>query len=201
MSEPFVTLETFSDFVGQDLTEDEAAEIAIDAACQLIRTYLDRQVNFIEDEAIRVSGSGTDIILLPNWPIRNITSITIDGEELDELNENDEENWRFGASGLVFRLDTYVWPRGHENIEVVYSSGWPFDEEFTDDVPADIKLVAILVAKRIYALREVSASGALKTSETIGRYSYTLSDAQEASGGGLIESERAALDRYADRRM
>ena len=192
--DPFVSLEEFGTYLRKDVTGDELAALALDAACQTVRSYLDRQINSAES-TVAIDGSGTDTVLLPEWPVSAVEAVSVDGEALAETDDDGEDNWRLGTAGMLHRVGRLrIWPAGRGNIEVTYTHGFggadpAYDE---DDVPADIRLVAMLVAKRVYA--GAGATATLKQ-ETIGNYSYTLGDA-EATTGGLTDGEMRALSRY-----
>jgi hypothetical protein len=196
MTTPFISTEDLGTYMGQDLTASDLAVVAVDAACESVRTYLDRRLNLTTD-TVRVDGSGTDALMLQG-PIVNVDTIT----------ENDsavsEDDYVLGDS-MIFKLGG-VWSPGRLNIVVAYTYGYAVTEAevgadsgdvgVIERMPSDIREVALELAQSILNSGGSSASGAI-TGEDIGDYSYTVDAATIlTAGGGLNSTQTRRLSPY-----
>ena len=198
--QPFIGTNDLSDLLGTDVTTDDLATIAIDSACEIVRGYIDNQINLVEDDIITLDGSGTYRLALPRPPVRSV--LLIASEDEDTLAETTDWVLESIRTGMVRRIDRY-WPRGFGNITVTYSHGWwieePDDPEYEPEgferVPSDIRRVALEVSKRMFQFAAVPAG---VNSQQIGNYSYTLTGSGETAQGftGLMPLEATVLDRY-----
>ena len=163
-------------------------KIALDSACQRVRTYLGQTINLVEDDVEVHSGTGRRKLRLRERPVRAVTLVTIDDVETTNYTRRD---------AVLTLKNSDVWTYGNDNIEVTYDHGYDLVEPSDNNVPADIRLVALILARRVYeSLGSVTGT---VVQETIGDYSYQLSDNAEAavsSAAELLEAEKYALDRY-----
>ncbi len=192
---PFVSAQDLSDLLAQDVTADPRTVIALDSACQIVRSYLGQLVNLVEDDEVRLDGSGQDALLLPELPVVEVTTV-IESDGTTDTTLTEDEDYIVGGAGILWRVGQN-WCYGKRNITVTYSHGWsvvepPFSLSDPDleTVPTDIRRVALEVAARSFA---AAASGGL-TSENIGDYAYTKS--VQAAAGGLLDGEMRMLDAY-----
>jgi len=189
---PFIGTDDLSAITGTTVTDqDLITAIALDAGCEAVRSYTGQMINYVEDDVEEHDGKGTRAVRLDERPIRDITSVEVDGVALDA----DVLSIR---KSFVRRKDA-VFPVGLGNIVVTYSHGWDAipDDSAGDDilVPADLRLVALLSAKRVY-LAVGDLDGAVQ-SENIGGYSYTLSINDMAkSSAELLDPEKNVLEHY-----
>lgn len=148
MGSPFVSRQDLSDYLGRDVTADDGATIAVDAACDMVRTLTDQELDEIT-ETIVVDGTGTDAIVLPEQPVSNVGTVNL----IDSLGGTTAvTDFAVSEQGILFRtrgsaLDPsppYVWPAGRQNVEVNYTHGYG-----TADFPADIRIVALSAAARM----------------------------------------------------
>jgi hypothetical protein len=190
----WITLENLADYMDADTLPLESSELAIAAACQSIRKYLDQEITYVEDDIELRNGRGKYRIRLRERPVREVTLVEVDGTELDST------LWHH-RSGILERIDGFAFPRGIANIAITYSHGWDVEESSDADylgIPADLKLVTLSAAAR--GVRSVGTDTGME-SETIGQYSYKrgTNDAKASSGLDLTFAEMATLDRYAVR--
>lgn len=195
--EPFISVDDFEAMLGQDLADPNALEvkIALDSACQRVRTYLGQDVNRVDDDVEVHSGSGRRKLRLRQRPVREVTLVTIDGTATTNYTRR---------NAVITLKDADVWWFGNDNIEVTYTHGWDHDPGDPGpggaiSVPSDIRLVALILSRRVYESVGVTATAGALISETIGDYSYQLSDAAISavtSATELLEAEAYALDRY-----
>jgi hypothetical protein len=197
--DPFISTTDLEALLGEPLADPTGliVKIALDSACHTIRTYLGQDINLVLDDSEIHSGSGRRKMRLRQRPVREVTEVWED----DALLEVEEYTVR---DNIITRTQGGFWAYGNDNIEVIYSHGWDIDETpevgwDVERVPADIRLVALLAARRVFLdTGEDLTSGAI-VSETIGDYSYQLSDAAVAavsSASGLLEPEQGVLDRW-----
>jgi hypothetical protein len=135
---PFITVQDVSDLLGRDLTTDDGATIAIEAACDICRTESGQLFTTLT-ETITLDGTGTDAILLPERPANTAGTVLVNGTA--------EANYRLNGNGVLLRGTAGsdprpVWPAGRQNITVTYSHGY-------GTVPADVRMVALQSASRM----------------------------------------------------
>jgi len=99
---------------------------------------------------------------------------------------------------LLRRIDGGVFTLGIANVVVVYSHGWDVSDPITLPVPADIRMVALIAARRVYSAVGATDAAGTQQSETMGSYSYTSgSTAQVASTAAqLLDPEKEVLHWY-----
>ena len=139
----FVTVAELEAALQRDL-DDAAATEALDQACQAIRDYLGQRLDWVENEVIRLHGTGRRTILLPELPVNAVDAVSVtDNEATTALVATDW--WVDGRSGVLFRVGTNGtrWPGGVANIQVTYDHGYQV-------VPSSIAGVAMSLASRIY---------------------------------------------------
>jgi hypothetical protein len=145
---PFISRADLGDYMAQDLTSSDPALMAVDAACEAVRTFCRRRLNKTTDETITLDGSGTDTLLLPNWPVIGTPTVT----------EDDVAVTAFVVDGsLLRRNDWGYWSRGVGNIEVTYSHGYAVSEVDVDGaerMPADLRMVALQIAAGLMSAAE-----------------------------------------------
>lgn len=197
MTIPFISLLDLGDYLDADLTEDEVGVIAIDSACEMIRSYIDQRIDYEEQDEIRLDGTGRPSLLLPQRPVRAVHGVTEEDEGPDLA---EDEDWYLDrVADRIIRLpEGAVWPLGQGNIVVNYDHGYeadPVDEDFIR-VPSDIRLVALQIASRIYRGKGTATAGTV-VSETIGSTSFTYeSGGVQATGAAIAPIEQGILDHY-----
>ena len=106
-------------------------------------------------------------------PAKDVKDVTATLEVPDE-GETDCEL----ASEWGRLYNPYCWPRGHNNIYVEYTAGYP-----RADLPQPIRSACLELVKMMYDLR--SKDGAV-ASETIGEYSYKLAGSVDLTNSTLV---------------
>jgi hypothetical protein len=195
---PFISEEDLEAILGTTVPTDLALTIALDSACDTVRSYIGQRVNFVEDDIIYLDGTGRDAIRLPERPVRAVTEIQEDGVVLAAGTYPDHEWMLRAKSGIVVRQSAY-WRSGRRNIKVTYDHGWNVTAPLDMVVPADLRMATLSCARRIIkSVGDTMVPQAL-TSETIGDYSYTLADLPEdvqkavSSAGSLTDGEKNLL--------
>lgn len=170
---PLATVEDLEAYLGRTFDDPTSAELAIDIASDIIRTYCGHSITKILNDNIFIDGNGTDTILLPAAPVNGIDLIEIDGELLETT------KYKYSKKGWVKRIDKNIFPNTPNSIEIIYNHGY-------DTIPDAILGVVLALAGRI-----TDGSSGIKQ-ETIGSYSVTYADPAPV----LRANEQAALDNF-----
>lgn len=141
MPDPFISRDDLTDYLGRDVTNDNGALIAVDAACEVCRTVAEQDFNRAT-ETITLNGTGTDALLLPQQPVNAAGTVTVDGGTITDYTLDTR-------LGILYRGTAGAWPRpawpyGRQNVTVTYDHGYDVLE-----VPRDVRLVALSVASRL----------------------------------------------------
>jgi hypothetical protein len=149
MPAPFISRQDLTDYLGRNVTADDGALIAVDAACDTVRTVAEQTFNRTVGGTAVFDGTGTDALLLPELPVTAAGTVLVNGTAVTDYVLND--------NGILFRrgslapTSTYydytvpmVWPNGRQNIEVTYDHGYA-----DADLPRDVRMVALSLASRL----------------------------------------------------
>lgn len=178
MPDPFISQTDLVDYLGRGGTADPGMLIAIDAACDIVRTVAERDFN-AGTATISLDGAGTDALPLPNryLPITSAGTVTVAGTA--------ETDYMLTSNGVLLRgtaggYPRPVWPAGRQNVTVTFAHGYA-----NDDLPRDVRMVALAAATRI------AVQGAA-TEETVGdvRVKYATASTD------LTNGERRILQKY-----
>lgn len=160
MAGPFIAREDLSDYLGQDVTNDAGALIAVDAACEMVRTEAEQSFN-AGTSTITLDGTGTDAILLPELPVNSVGTVAIRGSTVDPqfyaVNTDQGSVVRVYSTATVSAQPLFSddwayatgynevrWPLGRQNIKITYTHGYA-----DADIPRDIRFVALALASRM----------------------------------------------------
>jgi hypothetical protein len=175
MPDPFITVTDLSDYLGRDLSADDGAVIAVDAACDIVRNAA-RGREFNRGTAtVSLDGTGTDAIPLPNeyQPVNAAGTVTVGGTA--------EADFMVASNGVLLRgtaggFPRPTWPLGRRNVTVTLDYGYD-----TLDIPRDVRMVALSVASRL-----VVQGVALE--ETVGdvRVKYAVASTDLTNGEKMV---------------
>jgi hypothetical protein len=140
MPDPFISADDLSDYLGRDVTGDDGTVIALDAACDLVRTMAEQPFNEATT-TFTLDGTGTDAILLPYLPVSAVGTVTVDGEAVTDYTLNGNGILFRGSAGCDPRP---TWPSGRQNVVVTADHGYA-----SADLPRDVRIVALQVAARL----------------------------------------------------
>lgn len=183
-----------------DLTQVLALEAASDAA----RSYCGQTFDLVEGDVVRLDGTGTDALLLPQLPVTEVAAVatlslvTVDGVTSQVETALETTDWYpLGAAGILYRRDGACWPLGYANVQVTYSHGYVLPDQEGTNLPADLQLVVAQMAARIHA----SPDGRSAESETVGSYSVTYGGGGGSDTVTILPLELTVLGKYRQRRL
>lgn len=185
MAVPFISRQDLTDYLGHDVTTDDGALIAVDAACDVVRDIAEQPFNRVTGGTAVLDGSGTDCLVLPNQPVARAGTVVVNGSAVTDYVLDD---------GMLFRGtvtpggSTYydgeavprVWPAGRRNVTVTYDHGYA-----DDDIPRSVRMVALQVAARLIV--QGVAMAETQGDQSI-RYATAATD--------LTEGEKMILRKY-----
>lgn len=178
MPDPFITVQELSDMLGRDVTADNGAALAIDAACEVCRTLTGQTFN-AGTATISLDGQGTDALALPQQPVNTVGTVTVNGGTITDFTVTSHGLLLRGTAGPTWPLGVRpVWPKGRQNVGVTYEYGYA-------EVPTDVQMVARSLASRLIVQ-------GVATREVVGDVQI-----QYAAGpSDVTPSERLILSRY-----
>lgn len=158
MPDPFITVDDLSDYLGRDVTADNGALIATDAACDIVRTVAEQQFNR-GTTTISIDGTGTDVLKLLEFPVNSAGTVTVNGAAVTDFMVDARRGLLLRGTARCFPRP--FWPEGRQNVTVTYDHGYD-----VLDVPRDVRMVALAVASRLVvqgpALEETQGSNRVK---------------------------------------
>jgi hypothetical protein len=117
-----------------DLTDDDQDDVIF-----LINSISDRvqqmtgRILVDTDHTVYLPGSGTAILLLPNFPVSSIELLKIDSSrEFGDATEVDSDGFDIQLDSGIIELYSGFFPTGPKTVYVEYSAGW-------EDIPAHIQ--------------------------------------------------------------
>lgn len=167
---PLTSLATVPDLavrLGIDLDEPRAHALLVDVSAR-VRSYTGRY--FVQATTTAEVDICCGKATLPVGPVISITSVKVDGEDVNYT-------W---TSGSTIKIP------GYSCATVVYVSGY-------SAVPDDVVAVVCQIAGRAYG---ANAADSAVSSESLGSYSVGFGGAGAAGPLGMLADERATLDRY-----
>jgi hypothetical protein len=177
-----------------DTINTDTALLLSNLACDIVRDDLggagdSQQIDFQTDDVVTLYGDSGQIIVLPQKPVADVTSVVIGGRTLDPREYQWRDNgrmYRVVFAGTEFAdMQTWIWPQGVP-VTVTYSHGY-------DPVPSLIKQVALELAVAAYL------NPSMATSQTAGPYSVTYTAQQ--LGMSLSDEQESRLDNYRNMEM
>ncbi len=193
--DPFISRTDLTDHMGRDVTQDNGAIIAINAACDTCRRISEQMFTPVTADELALDGSGTDCLLLPERPVNAVGTVVVNGVTkgtLDFCNTTDGKlfatdgtaNWTTWSNGWSWlRGGSAIWPLGRQNVVVTYDHG--FQTDGITDIPADVRGVALNIAERL-VIQGVAIF------ETVGADSIRYAGA----AGDLLPGELMILRQY-----
>ena len=182
----------------QEFNDDQYDLVAmlINQASASIETELRRKVRK-QTYSERITPTGSQELLLSQWPILQVDHVVIDGLELDSSEYSIEDN------GILYKDDGWPW-RGYpfglaydpratsRNVSVVYTAGYILPKDVTDSdpctLPADLEGLC---------MERVQASfGKLQSGGNAGLISFAISDVRWEWATETPASWQAVINKY-----
>ena len=170
--DPLASVEELQTFTPGTTIDPDHAALVLDIASDTIRTYTRQTLSRTDDESLVLAIGWPYELWLPERPVIDITSITVDGALIAP------SAYTWTESGRI------AFPSGVSGTQasIVYSHGW-------DPMRADIKGVCLEMARSAV----VTPDGGAVKSETVGAYSVAF---DIASATVLTESQERRLLPY-----
>lgn len=171
--------------LGRSLTAEELTQAIalLDDASATVRVYTGRNFEAAEvTQRLRVVDGK---VRLPQSPVTAVESVeSVEGTAVDFT-------WHHGSTiylnaGVLDAWEYEGRTRTPTYVDVTYTAG-------SATIPDAIVAVVCSIAKR--ALEVPAASSGL-TSESVGNYSYSVGPVAASGGAGLLNAEKAILDRF-----
>jgi hypothetical protein len=135
---PFISQQDLTDYIGRDVTTDNGAAMAVGGACQMIRDLAEQDFNGTTSMAV-LDGTGTDVLVLPQFPVSKAGTVLVDGGTITDYMLTDNGLLLRGTAGDNPRP---LWPLGRQNVQITYDHGYTV-------VPQSVRMVALAIAARL----------------------------------------------------
>lgn len=183
MTAPFISSADLSDYLKlpAGVIDEGLATIAVDAACQVVRDYVDQPLDGATVTDKYLDGTGTATLILPAFPVASVSSVVLYADRTDTSPDTLAVNVDYVEDlerGVLHRIDGDVWTEGRQNVKVTFVASYA-------SVPSSIRLVALQVAARVYEV------GMTKSASVAG-----VSETYVEGGGSLTDDEREVLRGY-----
>jgi hypothetical protein len=169
----FISKAELESFLGYAVDTDKAT-LTVDAACDFIRNHTGQDFA-TGSQTVLLDGTGLDTVLLPQVPVGTVSSVKLNGEVVTE--------YGISGSGMLLRTFPGVWTAGRQAVEVTYTYGY-------SEVPAEINMLALTIAARIYVQGLVTVAQVGLTNTTFATDALSLT-----------EGEKNILSRYRVKRQ
>lgn len=150
MPDPFISVQDLSDHLGRDVTADDGAVLAADAACDIVRDVAEQAFNR-GTTTETFNGTGSDTLLLPQLPANSVGTVSV-RDTAGSFIVAGTADWTLDNKGILYALNAAgtslfgtAWPEGRQNIQVTYDHGYD-----SADIPRSIRMIALSVASRIF---------------------------------------------------
>jgi hypothetical protein len=134
----FAAIEDLEEYIGTTLPPARA-ELMLELATSAVINAAGVPVVQVVDDVATIDGNGSDRLLLPNWPVTAVSTVTVDGTALAA------DRWNWSRYGEI-RRTSGRWPFTPGAVQVTYTHGYP-----EADIPTDLKAIVLQVAARTVA--------------------------------------------------
>lgn len=162
--------------VSFNAAEESRAQLMLDIATATIQSYTGQQIELVEDDEVTLDPRDREVLLLPELPVVDVTTVEIDGDAL--VIADDVYHY---PDGRLYRQDGTVWGSARQTVVVTYDHGY-------ETIPDDIRGICLSIASRLYS----NPQGLRQ--ESIGTYSRTFGSGDVATD--LSAGEKRILDAY-----
>lgn len=135
------TVEQVKGYLGiTSVADDALLERLVGSASAYIQKWLNRDLGS-DIYIASMDGNNSDTMLLPNYPVQSVTSLTIDGQAIPLSSGPLNKGYAFDDNRIVLR--GYRFTGGLLNVEVTYTAGYADGEIPADVTQACIEMIAM----------------------------------------------------------
>jgi hypothetical protein len=123
------TLATLKNYLNPGSNDDTLLQRLLTSASFAIESYLNRAIKSASFTDV-FDGTGGRVLLVPQYPITAVTSVTIDGVAIPSAGGPTTPGFYFTDTKII--LSGYYFTKGLGNVAITYTAGWatvPFDIE------------------------------------------------------------------------
>jgi len=202
----FATSDELGDFLGSPIPAGRisGADLLLDLVADEVRDYCHQLFDQVDNDVWTTRGNNSNVLLLPELPVLELTSITLDGDTLEADNDFTlldhgvlyrgvvppsvfpSGSWSFPGTGVLASFSQFssAWSTT-STIVVTYSHGY-------ETIPGALRLAYLQAVARLYT----NPTGAV--SEQMGQYQVTHERPREPvpAVSMFTLDEQGVLDRY-----
>lgn len=116
----FTTLATLKNYLNPGSNDDTLLQRLLTAASIAIANYINRDI-VSQSYTDVIDGTGGRVMVLPNYPISAVASVTIDGNIIP-VGSVTTSGFYFTKSAVI--LNGYSFCRGYGNVSITYTAGF-----------------------------------------------------------------------------
>lgn len=172
----FCTLADVKAWLGiTDTNSDSLLTAMISQISAEIRTFTNRDIYPVGTYTETLSGNGRQSIVMPQYPITAVSSLTVDGVAIPARQGATGSGYVFDDAGIY--LDGYTFARGVKNVSVTYSAGFA-------TLPPDLQRACI----EWVAFRQSEQAHIGLRSKSIGNESASFATASDAAPPAVMRT-------------
>lgn len=177
----YATPADLATYLGEEFDSSEstrADELLVEATGEIDHAA-GQSFDEVIGDTVTLDGPGWYLLVLPAWPVTDITDVTEDGTTLTV-----DDDYQWSATGMVWRIGR-SWSGQPRSIGVTFDHGYA-------TIPPVVRSTCIQAAARAF-----TNPGGM-SSESIGSYSYRVREAN-ATGVKLTPVEREKMRSFTAR--
>lgn len=196
----FATADDLAARLGIEFTEDEttrAEALLTMASGQILDEANGQKIALVTNDVLTMAGTTDDRILLPQRPVVEVSSVTLNGSEIGDWYLVNNTIFRkatllglFGSIDGPFLLGSRFFGRPDQTLVITYSHGYA-----DDSIPETVKTVCKEIVVRVW----VNPGSVAR--ETVGNTTTTYDNMRFSPSGMLLtDDEKKAIRRVFGRR-
>ena len=149
----WTSLSTLKYFLGiqqSNTSLDDFLTTLLNSAEKILKSLLGRDNLIATDLSQIYHGNGKKRLLLKDYPVNSISSVSIDNEEISQASGNSAGWYLIAAELGILGLKGYTFTEGVNNVVIQYNAGWQ-----TGNFPADLEILTYRIATGLYHQRDV----------------------------------------------
>jgi hypothetical protein len=168
---------------------DQLLQMLLDSSEGQVLQWVSRSSFEVRTYTEIKDGNNKTKLLLRNWPVQSVTSVTINGDNIPVVTAFNEQGVRLHEGALLLQGGR-VFTKGDANITVVYSAGYA-------TIPREVSFAVILAAAHRY--KETAFIGLQSKSmagESISYATLSADSGRSIANGGLPPAALSILNNY-----